>query len=146
MGGIESGCPELGVSTPASLTLTTRHRILTLSLPSRGASCSKTRHAVGARQHHQFCIRIVRALLTSLPRVCNKQPELGLAGRTFPEPASMDQQQRLPRLSNDAQLMVFGLVKEGMTIDDALEEAQRMERAEAESVQLVRSGTSSQRR
>lgn len=53
---------------------------------------------------------------------------------------------RLPRLSNDGQLMVFGLVKEGMTIDDALAEALRMERAEAESKQLIRSGTLSQRR
>jgi len=58
----------------------------------------------------------------------------------------MDQQRRLPRLSNDGQLMVFSLVKEGMTIDDALEEAMRMERAELESVQLMRSGTTSQRR
>lgn len=37
---------------------------------------------------------------------------------------------KTPRLSNDAQLMVFGLVKRGMSIDDALEKAAVLEQGE----------------
>jgi hypothetical protein len=35
-----------------------------------------------------------------------------------------------PRLSNDAQLMVFSMVKRGMSIDDALEKAAVLEQGE----------------